>query len=176
VASDNDIVARPGAITMYGKPLTLLGAPLAPGDVAPRPALVGNDLSPVVLSEVTSRPRIINCVPSIDTPVCDKQTRHFDKLVLELKTPVELVTVSVDLPFAQRRYQKEHGLAHQVLSDYRETRFGLAYGVLIRELRLLARAVFVVGPGDKLAYAEYVPELATEPDYGAALEAAANLV
>jgi thiol peroxidase len=85
------------------------------------------------------------------------------------------VTVSVDLPFAQRRYHKEHGLAHQLLSDYRETQFGIAYGVLIKELRLLARAVFVVDPGGKLIYVEYVGELATEPDYKAALDAAASI-
>ncbi len=170
-----EIVVRPGAITMYGKPLTLLGAPLAAGDKAPQPMMVGNDLSPVALGEVVGRPRVINCIPSVDTKVCDKQTRHFDKLVSELKTPVELVTVSADLPFAQGRYSKEHGLAHQLLSDYRETEFGIAYGVLIKELRLLARAVFVVAPGGRLAYVEYVSELATEPDYGAALEAAAGI-
>jgi thiol peroxidase len=161
---------------MYGKPLTLLGAALAPGDLAPRPPLVANDLSTVVLGDAWGRPRVINCIPSVDTPVCDKQTRHFDKLVSEFRSPLELVTVSVDLPFAQRRYHKEHGLAHQLLSDYRETQFGIAYGVLIKELRLLARAVFVIDPGGKLIYVEYVGELATEPDYKAALDAAASIV
>jgi thioredoxin-dependent peroxiredoxin len=172
---ESEIVTRAGAITMYGKPLTLLGPALAPGDLAPRPPLTANDLSTVVLGDAWGRPRVINCVPSIDTPVCDKQTRHFDKLASELERPVELVTVSVDLPFAQRRYIKEHGLTHQLLSDYRETLFGLAYGVLIKELRLLARAVFVVDPGGKLVYVEYVRELATEPDYKAALAAAASV-
>ncbi len=167
-----EIAVRPGAITMYGKPLTLLGAPLAVGDQAPQLMLIGNDLSQVALGEVVGRPRLINCVPSIDTQVCDKQTQHFDKLVSELKAPVELVTVSVDLPFAQRRYRKEHGLAHELMSDYRETQFGLAYGVLIKELRLLARAIFVAAPGGRLTYVECVSELATEVNFGAAIEAA----
>ena len=170
-----EINERPGAITMYGKPLTLLGPALQLGDSAPHPPLVANDLSIVVLGDAWGRARIINCIPSIDTPVCDRQTRHFDQLVSDLTNPPELVTVSVDLPFAQRRYHKEHDLKHQLLSAYRDEQFGIAFGVLIKELRLLARAVFVVDPGGAIAYVEYVSELATQPDYQAAIEAAAKL-
>lgn len=168
-------IERRGGVSNYGKPLTLVGPERKPGDVVANPPLVANDLSSVVLGNAWGRPRLISFVPSIDTPVCDRQTRHFDELVADKDGSPELCTVSMDLPFAQGRFRAAVGIRHQLLSAHRDGAFGVAYGVLIKELRLLARAVFVIDPGGKIVHVEYVRDLAIEPDYDAALAASTRL-
>ncbi len=166
---------RPGAITLKGNPMTLVGPELKAGDAAPDCTLTGNDLSPVKLSSFRGQVVILASVPSLDTPVCDVETRRFNEEAGKLGADVRVVTVSMDLPFAQKRWCGAAGVAAvTTLSDYREAAFGLSYGVLIKDLRLLARAVFVVDRAGKIRYVELVREVAGEPNYAAALEAARN--
>ena len=163
---------EPGTVTLSGQTLTLVGRELEPGDPAPRVELLSPTLDPVDLIP-RSGVRIISVVPSLDTPVCDTQTRRFNAEASKLPDGIDIVSVSVDLPFAQARWLQMTGADHiGLLSDHRELAFGEAYGVRIRELRLDSRAVFVVDRGGRIAHAEYVRELAEPPDYQAALEAA----
>jgi len=168
---------RPGAITMKGNPLTLVGEQLKVGDPAPDATLVSNDLSEVKLASFTGRVRIICAVPSLDTPVCDAQTRRFNQEAAALGDDVAILTISADLPFAQARWCASAGVDKvQTLSDHRDTSFGDAYGVRIKELRLLARSVFVVDKDGRISYIQIVPELTDEPDYQAALDAARQVM
>lgn len=163
---------RKGIITMKGNPLTLLGSPLRVGDKAPDIELLTNDLSPVSLSSMNKGACIIASVPSLDTPVCDMETRKFNEQAGNLGDNVAVLTVSMDLPFAQKRWCGAAGIDRVVtLSDHREAAFGKAYGVLIKELRLLARAIFVLDGGGVIRYMEIVKEITQEPDYQAALDA-----
>jgi thiol peroxidase len=165
-------VERQGAITLRGNPFTLVGPEVRVGDKAPDFVAVKGDLSPFQFSETSGKVRIISSVPSLDTPVCDAQTRRFNEEVTNLPG-VEVYTLSMDLPFAQKRWCGAADANHIVtLSDYREASFGQAYGTLIKELRLDARAVFVVDANDVVQHAEYVGEIASHPNYEAALEAA----
>ena len=161
---------RKGAATFKGSPLTLIGPELKKGDKAPNFQLLANDLSPVSLETFKGKTKLISVVPSLDTPVCDMQTKRFNEEASKLPSDVVVLTVSVDLPFAQSRWC---GAAHadkvKCLSDHREAAFGNAYGVLIKELRLLARSIFIVGPDDKLQYVEYVKEITQHPNYEKAL-------
>jgi thiol peroxidase len=142
------------------------------GDTAPDFTVLANDLSPVTLADSKGSVRIISVVPSLDTGVCDQQTRRFNEEAASLEG-VQVLTISVDLPFAQKRWCGAAGVDRvQTLSDHRDLSFGTAYGVVIKELRLLARAVFVVDKNDKVVYAEYVPEVTQHPNYEAAIEAA----
>lgn len=167
---------RKGIITMKGNPLTLLGTALKVGDKAPDVELVNNDLSPVSLSSMNKGACIIASVPSLDTPVCDMETRKFNEQAGSLGDHVAILTVSMDLPFAQKRWCGAAGIDKVVtLSDHREAAFGTAYGVLIKELRLLARAIFVLDGGGVVRYMEVVREITQEPDYRAALDAARTL-
>ena len=157
---------RKNAATFKGGPLTLIGPELKAGDKAPDFRLIGTDLKPVTLSDSKGKIRLISVVPSIDTPVCDLQTKRFNQEASRLPANVAVITVSMDLPFAQTRWCGLAGADKvQMLSDYREHAFGRAYGVLIKELQLLSRAVFVIGPDDKVQYAEYVKEVTEHPDY-----------
>ena len=168
---------RSGVITMKGNPLTLAGNELKVGDPAPDVTLLGNDLSPVKISSFKGKVRVLSVVPSLDTPVCDIQTRRFNDEAGKLGDDVAILTVSMDLPFAQSRWCGAAGVEKVVtLSDHREAGFGAAYGVLIKELRLLARAILVVDKDDTIQYIELVKEVAEEPDYDAALEAVKKLV
>ena len=168
---------RSGIVTMRGNPLTLLGKELKQGDAAPDVELLDNDLSPVRLSSYRGKVCVISSVPSLDTPVCDMETRRFNEEAGGLGEDVVIVTVSMDLPFAQKRWCGAAGVDRVVtLSDHREASFGMAYGVLIKGLRLLARAVFVVDKEGTIRYVELVREIASEPDYGSALEAARELL
>jgi len=161
-----------GAVTFKGNPLTLLGPELRAGDAAPDCTLLAGDLSEVKLSDYAGKVRLIATVPSLDTGVCDTETRRFNAAAGELGAEVVVLTVSMDLPFAQKRWCGAAGVEHVVtLSDHRDAAFGSAYGVLIKELRLLARAVFVVDPGGAVRYVEIVKEMTDEPDYDAALDA-----
>ena len=157
---------RKNAATFQGNPLTLVGFELKVGDKAPDFKLVDNGLKPVTLASSKGKTRLISVVPSIDTPVCDLQTRRFNQEASKLPAGVAVLTVSMDLPFAQARWCGLAGADKvQMLSDYQDHSFGAAYGVLIQELKLLSRAVFVVGANDTIEYVEYVKEVTNHPDY-----------
>lgn len=163
---------RAGATTMRGNPLTLVGPELKAGDKAPDFSTVDSAMKLVKLSDTGKKTRIFSVVPSLDTPVCDAQTKRFNEEAGKLHG-IDIYTVSMDLPFAQKRFCDSFALDNvRMLSDHREGSFGEAYGTLIKELRILSRAIFVVGPDDRLKYVEYVPEVASHPDYEAALAAA----
>jgi len=161
---------RNGAATFKGNPLTLIGPELKRGDRAPSFQLLANDLSPVTLESFKGKTKLISVVPSLDTPVCDAQTKRFNEEASKFPSDVVVLTVSVDLPFAQGRWC---GAAHadkvKTLSDHRDAAFGKAYGVLIKELRLLSRSIFVIGADDKIQYVEYVKEITQHPNYEKAL-------
>lgn len=159
-------------VTFKNNPITLIGNEVKVGNKAPNFTVLTNDLSPVTLNDSTGKVRLISVVPSIDTGVCDAQTRKFNEAAAELGDNVVILTVSVDLPFAQKRWCGANGIeAVQTVSDHRDLSFGEAYGVAIQELRLLARAVFVVDAQDQVTYVEYVSEATNHPNYDAALEA-----
>ncbi|WP_124728144.1 thiol peroxidase [Staphylospora marina] len=165
-------IERKGVVTMKGNPVTLLGPEIKAGDKAPDFTVLANDMSPVTLADGKGTVRIISVVPSVDTPVCDLQTRRFNQEAASLPG-VKVLTVSVDLPFAQKRWCGAAGAENiQTVSDHRDLSFGTAYGVAIKELRLLARAVFVIDKHDVVTYAEYVPEVTQHPNYEAAILAA----
>jgi thioredoxin-dependent peroxiredoxin len=167
---------RKGLVTMKGKPVTLVGQAVKAGQKAPDFEVTANDLSPVKFSSFAGKVCIIASVPSLDTSVCDMETRKFNEKAAELGSDVVVLTISMDLPFAQKRWCGAAGIKNvQTLSDYRDASFGNAYGVLIKDLRLLARAVFVVDKKGVVRYLQIVPEIATEPDYDAALKAAKEL-
>ncbi len=171
------MVERPGIVTMKGNPLTLSGTELRVGDQAPDFVALDNDLNPVGLDSFRGKVCIISSVPSLDTPVCDMETRRFNDEASRLGDEVVVITVSMDLPFAQKRWCGAAGVERiQTLSDHREGSFGQAYGVLIKELRLLARAVFVVDQQGTIRYLELVKEIANEPNYESVLGAVKDLV
>lgn len=164
---------RKGLVTMHGDPLILLGDELSVGGAAPDFEVVANDLSPVKFSLFKGRTCIISSVPSLDTSVCDIMTRRFNTEADNLGKDVIVLTISMDLPFAQQRWCGAADVkAVRTLSDHRSASFGIAYGVLIKDIRLLARAIFVVDSAGVIQYIEIVPELTNEPDYAAAIAAA----
>ena len=169
---------RTGLITFKGNPLTLVGNEVKVGQKAPDAELVANDLAVVKLSSLyAGKVCLLTSVPSLDTPVCDMETRRFNEEAGRLGKDVVVLTVSMDLPFAQKRWCGAAGVQNvQTLSDYRQAAFGKAYGVLIKELRLLARAVFVLDKPGVIRYVELVKEVASEPNYDAALAAAKKLL
>jgi thiol peroxidase len=163
---------RPGATTLRGNPLTLIGPELKPGDDAPDFEVVDNGLQSVTLAKTGNSVRIFSVVPSLDTPVCDAQTKRFNEEAAKLEG-VDIYTVSMDLPFAQKRWCGAFGVDKvKMLSDHRTGSFGSAYGTLIKELRITSRAIFVVDKNNKITHAEYVKEVADHPNYERALEAA----
>ena len=166
--ADNE---RKGAVTFKGNPLTLIGPELKAGDKAPDFKVLAKDLSEVTLASSKGKTRLISVVPSLDTPVCEMQTKRFNEEASKFPSQIAVITISMDLPFAQNRFC---GAAKadkiQFLSDHRDASFGKAYGVLIKELRLLARSIFVIGPDDKIQYVEYVKEVTQHPDYDKALQ------
>ncbi len=160
------------SVTFKNKPITLIGSEVKVGDHAPEFQVLGNDMSSVTLSDSKGSVRLITSVPSIDTGVCDAEIRKFNEEASDLGN-VKILTISVDLPFAQKRWCGANGIDNvQTLSDHRDLSFGEAYGVYMQELRLLARAVFVVDSNDKITYVEYVSEGTNHPNYEAAIEAA----
>ena len=168
---------RSGIITMKGNPLTLEGRELNIGDMAPEVVLVNNDLEPVSLSSYRGKVCIISSVPSLDTPVCDMETRRFNEEAGALGDDVAIITVSMDLPFAQKRWCGAAGVDKVVtLSDYADRSFGNAYGVWIKELKLLARSVFVVNREGVIQYVQLVNEVSEEPNYQEILDAVGKLV
>jgi thiol peroxidase len=163
---------RAGLVTFKGNPLTLLGCEVKVGDKAPDFKVVDNGLQTVSLADTAGATRIFVAVPSLDTPVCDLETRRFNEEAAKLGD-VKVYVVSQDLPFAQKRWCGAAGVENvQTLSDYQDRSFGENYGVLIKELKLLARSVFVVDKSDAVTYVEIVPEVTNEPNYDAALKAA----
>ena len=163
---------RPGATTLRGNPLTLIGPELKVGDQAPEFSVVDNGLAAVTLAGTGNSVRIFSVVPSIDTPICDAQTKRFDDEIAKL-SGVDVYTVSMDLPFAQKRWCTSFGVDKvKMLSDHRDASFGTAYGTLIKELRIESRAIFVIDKGNVIRHVEYVKEVADHPGYEAALNAA----
>src|SRR5436305_2732691 len=163
---------RPGATTLRGNPKTLIGPELKPGDTAPDFNVVDNSLNPVTLSDTGNKVRIISVVPSLDTPVCDAQTKKFNEEVANLPG-VDILTISMDLPFAQKRWCGAFGVDKvKMLSDHKDGSFGSQYGTLIKELRIESRAIFVLDQKNKILHAEYVKEVADFPNYESALSAA----
>jgi thiol peroxidase len=168
---------RAQAITLHGNPLTLVGTPVAMGNPAPEVILLDNDLNPVKLSDYRGKVIIIAAVPSLDTPVCDMETRRFNTEAARLGKDVAILTVSMDLPFAQKRWCGAAGVEQvKTLSDHKEAAFGQAFGLLIKELRLLGRAVMVLDREGVVRYYQLVKEVSEEPDYAAALGAVKELV
>jgi thiol peroxidase len=168
---------RPGAVTFKGNPLTLVGKEPRVGQAAPDFTALANDLAPVALASLHGKVVVLSSVPSLDTPVCDLQTRRFNEEAGRLGADVAILTLSMDLPFAQARWCGAAGVKHvRTLSDHRDAAFGQAYGLLIKELRLLARAVIVVDRQGVIRYIQLVKELTQEPDYAAALEAVRKIL
>jgi thiol peroxidase len=168
---------RKGAVTLRGNALTLSGPEIKTGASAPDVELLDNDLKPVRLSAYKGKVVVVSSVPSLDTPVCDMETRRFNTEAAKLGDNVAILTVSTDLPFAQKRWCGAAGVDKvKTLSDHRETAFGQAYGVLIKELRLLARSIFVLDQKGVIQYVQHVKEVSQEPDYEAVLAAVRKLV
>ena len=159
-------------VTFKNDPVTLIGNEVKVGDSAPDFTVLTTDFNPVTLADSKGKIRLISVVPSIDTGVCSKQTQKFNEEASSLGKDVQVLTISVDLPPAQKRWSEAGGIdSLQMLSDHRDFSFGEAYGVGIEELRLLARSIFVVDQNDKVTYVEYVSEVTDHPNYEKALEA-----
>jgi len=161
---------RKGIITFQGNPLTLIGPELKIGDKAPDFVLLDGELKEFRLKDFDGKTKVISVTPSLDTPVCDMQARRFNQEASRLREDIVVVNVSMDLPFAISRFCTAAGIERvKAFSDHRDASFGNAYGVLIKELRLLARAVFVIDKKDIVQYREIVPEITNLPDFDAAL-------
>ena len=170
-----DTPERAGATTMRGNPLTLLGREVKPGEKAPDFDVVNDSLKPVNLAATSGAVRIFSVIPSLDTPVCDAQTRRFNEEAAQLPG-VDIYTVSMDLPFAQKRWCGAYGVDKvKMLSDHKSGSFGEQYGTLIKELRIESRAIFVLDKDNTVKHVEYVKEVADHPNYEAALNAARSL-
>lgn len=167
------IPERSGLITFKGAELTLLGNPVAVGDIAPDFTVLANDLSPRNLASYKDKTLLISTVPSLDTGVCDMETRRFNQEASALGDGIKILTISCDLPFAQARWCGAAGVQNlETLSDHKDLSFGLAYGIVIKELRLLTRSIFVIDKTGHITYVQIVPEVTYEPDYASALDAA----
>ena len=167
--------ANATTVTLKGNPITLAGTPVKVGQDAPDVTLVANDLSEVKLSSFKGKNVILVAMPSIDTPVCDTEGKRFNEEAGKLKD-VTVLTITADLPFAQKRWCGATNAKNiQTLSDHREAAFGQSYGILIKNLRLLARAVYIVDKKGKIRYIQVVNEVAQEPDYAAVLKAVKEL-
>ncbi len=164
---------KKGIVTFSGNPLTLLGNDVEVGAQAPDFIVLANDLTPRTLGDYKGKTLIISTVPSLDTGVCDLETRRFNSEAASLSDDIKILTISCDLPFAQSRWCGAAGVDKlETLSDHKNLTFGLAYGVALKELRLLTRAIFVVNKEGRVIYKEIVPEISSEPNYENALQAA----
>jgi thioredoxin-dependent peroxiredoxin len=167
---------RKGIVTAGGKPVTLLGNPIKVGDVAPDAVVVDNDQNTMHMDDFHGKVLVLASVPSLDTEVCNLETRRFNSEAAKLSPDVQILTISMDLPFAQKRWCGTAGVERvKTLSDHREASFGHAYGVLIKESRLLARVVFVVDKDGIMRYVQMVPDLGQEPQYEPVLDAVNKL-
>ena len=168
---------RANTVKMMAKPMTLLGPELKSGDPAPDFALLDNGLKPVKLADSKGKIRLFSVVPSLDTEVCALQTERFNKEAQKLGDDIVIYTVSMDLPFAQKRWVTDNEVENvTTLSDFNSADFGQKYGLLLKELRLLTRAVVIVDKDDKIASIQIVPEITEEPDYGQVLDNLKKLV
>lgn len=168
---------RTGAATFKGNPITLVGPELKAGDSAPDFVVSKNLLEETSLSDFAGKIKLISVVPSLDTGVCDAQTRRFNSEAAELGDDVVILTISTDLPFAQARWCGAAGIDRVItLSDHKDTSFGQAYGVLIKEFRLDMRSIFVVDKNNTLTYVEYLSEMTEHPNYEAAIAAVKELL
>lgn len=159
-------------VTFKHNPVTLLGSEIRVGDTAPNFTVLSNDLEEVTLDDYEGKVKLISVVPSIDTGVCSEQTKRFNEEADEVAN-AHVLTISMDLPFAQKRWRESNDVQQlDILSDHRNGDFGEKYGVHIQELRLLARAIFVVDSNNTVTYVQYVNEVSNHPDYEKALEAA----
>lgn len=159
-------------ITFQGNPLALAGRSPRVGATAPDFDVTSQDMKSVRLADFKGRIKLISSFPSLDTPVCDLQVKEFNKKAAGFSSDIAVIGISKDLPFAQKRFCTEHGIKNEtVLSDYKTSSFGLKYGLLIRDLNLLARSVLIIDKNDTLRYLQIVPELTRAPDYDAALKA-----
>lgn len=164
-------------VTMHGQPVGVGGRELKAGEKAPFFTLTGKDLQPVTLEQFKGKVVIIACVPSVDTPVCDLETRRFNREAAQLSDDIVIVTVSKDLPFAQARFCAANHIDRvAVASDYKDLGFARDYGVLLKDLGLLTRAVFIVDKEGIIKYIQFVPEVTHEPDYGAVIAEAKKLI
>src|SRR5258706_12720829 len=164
-------IERKNATTLKGNSFTLIGPEIKVGQSAPEFTALAGDLTPVTLASSKGKTRLLISVPSLDTPVCDAETRRFNEEAAKM-SGIEVLVISMDLPFAQGRFCQTAGIKNlKTLSDHRDASFGHAYGTLIKELRLLSRAIFIVDPSDKVQYVEYVKDVASHPNYDAALNA-----
>ena len=171
------LTERTGAVLARDKSLTLVGKELKPGDRAPDFTVIDQDSQPVSFSTTAGKIRLISVVPSLDTGICDAQTRRFNEEAAALGENVIIWTISVDLPTAQKRWCAAAGIDRiKVYSDHRELSFGNAYGTHVKEIRLLCRAVFIVDETDTIRYVEYVPAIGQHPDYEQALAAVRELL
>lgn len=163
---------RIGLVTLHNNPLTLVGPELAIGGRAPDFTVLDQDVLEAHLSDFAGKTKVISVTPSLDTPVCDMQLRRFNHEAASLPTDVAVLNISMDLPFAISRFCSMAGIDRvKAFSDHRDASFGKAYGVLIKELRLLARSIFIVDKDDIIRYIEIVPEMTNHPDYEKALKA-----
>lgn len=168
---------RTGIITFKGNPFTLLGQEIEIGCKAPDFTVVDNGLAPVTLASYSGKIKLISAVPSLDTPVCDTETRRFNQEAAGLPDNVAVLTISLDLPFAQKRWCGSAGIDKvTTLSDYQDRSFASAYGILIKELKLLARAIFIIDASDTVRYIQVVPEVTNEPDYAAVIAAVKTML
>ncbi len=164
-------------VTLKRNPLTLMGHEIRVGEKAPDFEVVDNDLNPVKFSALPKKVYVLASVPSLDTPTCNLETRRFNQEAAKLSSDIAILTISMDLPFAQKRWCGAAGVDRvKTYSDHRDASFGLAYGVLIKELRLLARAVFVVDSTGMVQYIQLVKELVDEPDYDEVLQAVSRII
>jgi thiol peroxidase len=170
-------VERKGIVTVKGNPVTLIGAEIKVGDKAPDFSVVDGDLKEVRLRDFGGKTKVISVSASIDTPVCDMQARRFNQEAALLPRDVVILNITMDLPFAVSRFCTTAGIDKvQAFSDHRDASFGNAFGVLIKELRLLARSIFIIDKDDVVRYIEIVPELTNHPDYDKALSAVNKLL
>ena len=168
---------RAGIVTVKGDPLTLLGEEIKVGEKVPECTVLDQDLNEVKLSAFEGKIKLIAAVPSLDTPVCDLQIKRFNDEAANIAKDIAIIFISMDLPFAQKRFCQEYNIKKvKTFSDHRDADFGLKYGALIKELRLLARSIFIIDKEGSVRYVEYVKELSDHPDYEGALEALKSIV
>ena len=163
---------RKDVATFKGNPITLVGEEIKIGQNAPDFEVLTSDLSETNLSAFKGKIKLIASVPSLDTPICDLQIKRFNDEATKISKDVVILFISMDLPFAQKRFCQTYNIKKvKTFSDHRDSSFGLNYGVLIKKLRLLSRAIFIIDKNDKVVYVEYVKELGSQPDYESALKA-----
>jgi thiol peroxidase len=168
---------RTNIVKIKGNPLTLLGNEIKVGQKTPDFKIVDKELKEVSSKNWSDRDRLIASVPSLDTPVCDLEIKRFNEEAVKLSKDLSIVFISMDLPFAQKRFCQANEIRQvETFSDHRDADFGMKYGVLIKELRLLSRAIFVIDKDDIIRYVEYVPELTSQPNYDAALDVLKKVV